>query len=63
MLRVGTAAELRARFGEIALDGVPAHYLADETESRGLRGRADAVVLPRSADEVAALVSRYPRTC
>jgi glycolate oxidase subunit GlcD len=48
---------LRARFGSAVLDGVPAHYLADETEGRGLRGRADAVALPADAEEVAALVA------
>jgi len=31
--------------------------LADETEGRGLRGHADAVVLPDNADEVAAVVA------
>jgi glycolate oxidase subunit GlcD len=52
------AKELRARFGsELVLDSVPAAYLADATEARGLRGRADAIVLPRSADEVAAVVA------
>jgi glycolate oxidase subunit GlcD len=54
---VNVGAELRARFGDIVLDGVPAHYLADETETRGLRGRADAVVRPRSAEEVSAVVA------
>src|ERR671936_3006248 len=34
-----------------------AAYLADETEARGLRGRADAVALPRDAEEVAAVVA------
>jgi glycolate oxidase subunit GlcD len=48
---------LRSRFRAAVLDGVPAHYLADETEARGLRGRADAVALPRDAEEVAALVA------
>jgi glycolate oxidase subunit GlcD len=33
-----------------------AAYLADETEARGLRGHADAVALPRSAEEVAEVV-------
>ena len=48
------ASELRARFGgELVLDGVPASYLIDATEARGLRGEADAVVLPRTAAEVA----------
>lgn len=39
------------------LEGAPASYLADETESRGLRGRADAVVVPETAEEVAEVVS------
>ena len=34
-----------------------AAYLADETEARGLRGRADAVALPRTAEEVAEVVA------
>jgi glycolate oxidase subunit GlcD len=41
---------------ESVLDGTPAAYLADETETRGVRGRADAVVLPGSAEEVAGVV-------
>ncbi|MCP9487918.1 MAG: FAD-binding protein [Gaiellaceae bacterium MAG52_C11] len=50
--------ELRARFGEeLVLDGVPAAYLSDATEARGLRGRADAVVLPGTAAEVAEVVA------
>src|SRR5262245_66296118 len=32
-------------------------YLTDMTEARGLRGRADAVALPRTADEVAEVVA------
>jgi glycolate oxidase subunit GlcD len=32
-------------------------YLQDETEGRGVHGFADAIVLPRSADEVAAVMS------
>jgi glycolate oxidase subunit GlcD len=32
-------------------------YLADETEGRGLRGRADAIALPSSAEETAAVVA------
>src|SRR6266511_1581313 len=35
------------------LDGTPAAYLADETETRGVNGRADAVVLPEPVGEVA----------
>jgi glycolate oxidase subunit GlcD len=38
---------------ESILDGGTSAYLHDETEGRGLRGRADAVVLPASAAEVA----------
>ena len=34
-----------------------APYLDDATEARGVRGRADAAVLPRDADEVAAVVA------
>ena len=36
----------------ILVDGIAA-YLGDETEGRGVRGRADAVVLPSTTDEVA----------
>jgi glycolate oxidase subunit GlcD len=34
-----------------------AHYLTDETETRGLHGRADAVALPRTAEEAAEVVA------
>src|SRR6266568_320037 len=34
-----------------------AQYLADQTEGRGVQGRADAVALPRDAEEVAAVVA------
>src|SRR5438445_5602819 len=34
-----------------------AAYLTDQTEARGVRGRADAVALPETADEVAAAVA------
>ena len=52
------AEELRTRIpARNVLPGNSAHYLADETEGRGLRGHADAVVLPESADEVAAVVA------
>jgi glycolate oxidase subunit GlcD len=52
------ARDLAAHLGDgIVLADVPASYLADETEGRGLRGRADAVVLPRSTDEVAAALA------
>ena len=36
------------------LPGTTAEYLVDATETRGVRGRADAVVLPAAAEEVAA---------
>jgi glycolate oxidase subunit GlcD len=34
-----------------------AEYLTDQTEARGLKGRADAVALPRTAEEVADVVA------
>ncbi|HXY86351.1 MAG TPA: FAD-linked oxidase C-terminal domain-containing protein [Gaiellaceae bacterium] len=34
-----------------------AEYLADETEGRGIRGHADAVALPRTAEEAAEVVA------
>jgi glycolate oxidase subunit GlcD len=40
----------------ILVDGLAA-YLSDETEGRGLRGRADAVVLPATTEEVARAVA------
>jgi len=39
------------------LDPPPAQYLVDQTESRSVRGRADAVVLPASTAEVAAVLA------
>ena len=55
---VSAAKDLRARFGNgLVLDDVPASYLSDATEARGLRGHADAVVLPRTAEEVAEVVT------
>ena len=46
--------ELRSLFGEAVLDGAPAEYLTDFTRAPG---RADAVVLPRSAEEVAGVLA------
>src|SRR5213593_5082954 len=48
--------DLRA---EVAADVVApsAAYLTDMTEARGLSGRADAVALPRTAEEVAEVVA------
>ncbi|HTE58893.1 MAG TPA: FAD-binding oxidoreductase, partial [Solirubrobacteraceae bacterium] len=39
------------------LPGTTTAYLSDATESRGVRGHADAVVLPRAAEEVATVVA------
>jgi glycolate oxidase subunit GlcD len=48
---------LRELVGERHVLPPTAAYLADETETRGLRGRADLVVLPGSPEEVAAVVA------
>src|SRR3954454_20832016 len=53
-MRMALEQELRAEFGQAVLDGVPADYLTDFTR---LPGRADAVVLPESAEEVAAVLT------
>jgi glycolate dehydrogenase FAD-linked subunit len=42
---------------EVVLPGSSAEYLSDFTEERGLGGHADAVVLPRSAEEVSQIVA------
>jgi glycolate oxidase subunit GlcD len=39
------------------LEGADGAYLNDSTEIRGLRGRADAVVLPSAVEEVAAVLA------
>src|SRR4051812_49763892 len=39
------------------LEGEAREYLADASRAQGFRGRADAVVLPGSAEEVAAVVA------
>ncbi|HEX6699815.1 MAG TPA: FAD-linked oxidase C-terminal domain-containing protein [Gaiellaceae bacterium] len=39
------------------LPGDTAAYLSDETESRGVHGRADAICLPRTTDAIAAVVA------
>ena len=49
--------ELAAVLGEGKVVPPSAAYLTDETEARGLRGRADAVAFPETADEVAAVVA------
>jgi glycolate oxidase subunit GlcD len=49
--------ELAAIVGREALRPVSAAYLADQTEVRGRRGHADAVVLPSSAGDVARVLA------
>ena len=50
--------ELAAFLGrEQVLPGTAAEFLHDATEERGISGWADAVVLPRSADEAAAALA------
>ena len=58
-LRSDTVArDLRALLGDDAVaSGSIRRYLADETESRGVHGHADAVCLPADAEQVAAVVS------
>jgi glycolate oxidase subunit GlcD len=46
--------QLMAEFGDAVLDGAPPEYLTDFTRAPG---RADAVVLPRTAEEVAAVLA------
>jgi glycolate oxidase subunit GlcD len=49
--------ELRSLLGaQAVLPGSSRAYLTDATESRNLRGRADAVALPSSSEQVAAVV-------
>jgi glycolate oxidase subunit GlcD len=51
-------ADLRSLIApDAVLPGTTNRYLVDETEGRGLRGRADAVVLPASTEEVARVVA------
>jgi glycolate oxidase subunit GlcD len=52
------ARDLAALLGdEQVLPGDTPAYLVDATERRGVRGHADAVVLPRTAEEAAAVVA------
>ena len=54
----GLASALEGIVGEnFVLSSNFEQYLRDETETRGIRGRADAVVLPGDAAEVAAVVA------
>jgi glycolate dehydrogenase FAD-linked subunit len=55
---VSTIEALRSVVGDGAvIPGDEQRYLVDETETRALRGRADAIVLPRTTKEVAAVVA------
>jgi glycolate oxidase subunit GlcD len=49
--------ELRAALGDGKVVAPSAQYLNDFTEGRGIAGRADAVALPETAEEVAAAVA------
>jgi glycolate oxidase subunit GlcD len=49
--------ELRAALGEGKVVSPSAQYLTDFTEQRGIAGRADAVALPETAEEVANVVA------
>jgi glycolate oxidase subunit GlcD len=51
------SARLRALVGEAHVGPPGAAELADETETRGVRGHADLVVRPGTAEEVAAVVA------
>jgi glycolate oxidase subunit GlcD len=51
---VSVERELRSLFGEAVLEGAPGEYLTDFTRAPG---RADAVVLPGSAEEVAGVLA------
>jgi glycolate dehydrogenase FAD-linked subunit len=54
----GIEQELRSFLdADAVLPGSSAAYLSDFTEERGLGGHADAVVLPRSTEEVARIVA------
>ncbi len=49
--------ELRSVLGDAKVVAPSAAYLADQTEARGVRGRADAVALPETAENVATIVA------
>src|SRR6266540_1625807 len=52
-----TERELRTVLGDAKVIAPSAAYLADQTEARGVRGRADAVALPETAENVATIVA------
>jgi glycolate oxidase subunit GlcD len=49
--------ELRTVLGDAKVVAPSAAYLADQTEVRGVHGRADAVALPETAEDVAMVVA------
>jgi glycolate oxidase subunit GlcD len=49
--------ELRTVLGDAKVVAPSAAYLADQTEVRGIQGRADAVALPETAEDVATVVA------
>jgi glycolate oxidase subunit GlcD len=54
----GLLADLHALLGaDAVLPGDTSTYLSDQTEARGVQGRADAVALPTTAEEVRRLVA------
>jgi len=54
----GPGSELAALLGDDAVLSDPEpHYSRDATETRGIEGHADAVVFPRTADEVAQVLA------
>lgn len=56
--RAHIQAELAAIVGSDAvLPGTTTEYLSDETEGRGVRGRADAVVLPSQTEDVVGILA------
>jgi glycolate oxidase subunit GlcD len=61
MAAVSTRALVRDLGSVVGADAVlvdpPVHYLEDATSSRGIRGWADAVVLPSTSEEVALVVA------
>jgi glycolate oxidase subunit GlcD len=60
--RIGPSLTLRDELAALVgagsvLPGTPSAYLRDATESRGVEGHADAVVLPETAEDVARVVA------
>jgi glycolate oxidase subunit GlcD len=53
---LGTLAAGMSADAETIVGSVPRVYLADATETRGLDGRADAVAIPATVDDVAAVM-------